>query len=118
MLMLRLFGAGTILLTLASAVSAGERYIEVWNPPEARGALQHTTSSHKQATRSHASARPVRFHARRAPAPLPKMVAKRSRGQDELRPTEPDALDIPRQVTPEGNILRVDSRRAYVRVVR
>lgn len=34
------------------------------------------------------------------------------------RPGEPRYEDIPRQITPEGNVLRVDGRRAHVEVER
>jgi hypothetical protein len=115
--MLRFLGAGAILLTVASSVSAGERYIEVWNPPEARGGALHAKRLHRPIHR-HAGPQAVKFRARQSPAPLPKAVAKRSKAQDVLRPTEPDVTDIPRQITPEGNILRVSSRHDHVAVSR
>jgi hypothetical protein len=50
--------------------------------------------------------------------PTPALVAK----QGHLRPTmpteQPDMSEIPRQITPEGNVLRVTTRAASVGVVR
>jgi hypothetical protein len=34
--MLRFLSAGALLLAVASTAAAGEHYVEVWNPPEAR----------------------------------------------------------------------------------
>lgn len=116
--MLRFLGAGSILLAVASAASAGERYIEVWNPPEARATSTHAAPLHKPLSRRRPVRQAVRFRARQIVAPVPKLVAKRSRPEGELRAPEPDVTDIPRQITPEGNILRVDSRQAGVGVWR
>ncbi len=116
--MLRFLGAGAILLTLTSSVLAGERYIEVWNPPEARGGMQHAAPLHRRSMHRPASPHAVRFHARRRAAPLPKAIASHSKTGDELRTIEPDVTDIPRPITPEGNVLRVGSRQAHVQVAR
>jgi len=115
--MLRFLGAGAILLSVASATSAGERYIEVWNPPEARGGALHAKRPYKPIHR-HTGPQAVKFRARQPTAPLPKVVAKRSKAQDVLRLTEPDVTNIPRQITPEGNILRVSSRHDHVEMSR
>jgi hypothetical protein len=116
--MLRFLGAGAILLAVTSAASAGERYIEVWNPPEARATAPHAAPLHKHLSRRHAAHQAVKFRARQIAAAVPKLVAKRSRPEGALRAPEPDVTDLPRQMTPEGNILRVDSRQASAGVLR
>lgn len=116
--MFRLLTSGALLLAVASAASASERYIEVWNPPEARGGVLHVKRSHKQPVHRHLAPRTVKFRARQAPMPMPKVVVKQDGSQDGARMAQPDVTDIPRQITPEGNILRVDSRQAYVGVAR
>lgn len=116
--MRRFLGAGAILLTFASSVMAGGRYIEVWNPPEARGGVQHAAPLRSRSMHRPASPRPARFHTRRHATPLPTVVAKHSKAEDGLRTTEPDVTDIPRQITPEGNILRVGSREAHAHLAR
>jgi hypothetical protein len=112
--MLRFLGASALLLTVASTASAGEHYIEVWNPVEARGTVPLTEPSHKQSVHRHAAPRAVKYHARKTPPPMPKLIAKQREAPAGSRRTGPDVTDIPRQITPEGNILRVDSRHAYV----
>jgi hypothetical protein len=116
--MLRFLGASAFLLTVASTVSAAEHYVEVWNPPEARSGAPHAKLSHKQSMHRHAAPRAVKYQVQRTPMPMPKLIAKQRGTQDGLRTTAPDLTDIPRQITPEGNILRVDSRKAYVGVSR
>lgn len=99
-----------MLLTFASSVMAGERYVEVWNPPEARGVAPHAAPPRTRSMRSmprHASPRPVWLHPRRAAALSPKLASKHGQSGDRPRLIEPDVTDIPRQITPEGNILRV-----------
>lgn len=116
--MFRFLSSGVILLVVASAATAGERYIEVWNPPEARGGVSRMKPARKQSIHHHAVPRAVKFRARPSPASVPKVMAKQGKTPDELRTTEPDVTDIPRQITPEGNILRVDSRHTSVGVAR
>ncbi|EIF31639.1 hypothetical protein BCh11DRAFT_07169 [Burkholderia sp. Ch1-1] len=116
--MLRFLGLGALLLTVVSTVSAGERYVEVWNPPEARADAPPAKLSHKQSIHRHSASRTVKYHARSARAPAPKLIAKQREIPADSRTATPDLTDIPRQITPEGNILRVDSRQAYVGVSR
>ncbi len=73
--MRRFLGAGAVLLMFASSVMAGERYIKVWNPPEARGAGQHAAPLRRRSMPRAASPRPIRFHTRRHAVPLPKLTA-------------------------------------------
>jgi hypothetical protein len=118
--MLRFMGAGALLLVMASTVSAGERYIEIWNPPEARLAQPSTgcrqSSGCKPAAPSRhspkATPRRVADAAAKSPAPR-RAVAERARKQ-----ASPQAVELPRIITPEGNVLRVNDSEARVRVVR
>lgn len=116
--MLRFLGVGVVLLAVVSTVSAGERYVEVWNPPEARGNAPHVKLPHKQSVHRHGASRAVKYRVRSAPAPTPKLMAKQREIPVDSRTATPDLTEIPRQITPEGNILRVDSRRANVGVSR
>lgn len=117
--MRRLLRAGAMLLTFASSVMAGERYIEVSNPPEARGAARQAAPLRTISMRSmsrHASPRPGRFHPRQSAAALPKLASKHGQGVDRPRLTQPDVADIPWQITPEGHILRVGTGEARAQI--
>ncbi|WP_454825054.1 hypothetical protein [Paraburkholderia xenovorans] len=116
--MLRFLGIGVLLLTVVSTVSAGERYVEVWNPPEARVDAPRAKLPHKQSMHRHTAPRAVKYRARSTPAPTRKLIAKQREIPADSRTATPDLTDLPRQITPEGNILRVDSRQAYVGVSR
>jgi hypothetical protein len=96
--------------TLApTAFAAG--YKEIWNPPEACAPAPHRdAAAHKLATRRHIVPHAMKVHSRRATLAAPKVVAKQSKMQKTVPADEPDTSQIPRQLTPEGNILRVDSR--------
>ncbi|RDJ98535.1 hypothetical protein DLM46_32935 [Paraburkholderia lacunae] len=99
------------MMTLASTAFAAGVYTEVWNPPEARATAPHRASpAHKLAVHRHAVPHAVKVNARRAPTSAPKLMAKQSNLQKPVPPEEPDMSEIPRQITPEGNVLRVDSR--------
>ncbi|CAH2806985.1 MAG: hypothetical protein CPDRYMAC_6402 [uncultured Paraburkholderia sp.] len=122
-------GLAVLMATLTPTAFAHGRYIEVWNPPEARASAPHKIAgSHKTAFHRHGGTHAARIHARRipasapivapttAPASSPKLMANQHRTQD-IAPapatapaTAPDMTDIPRQITPEGNVLRVSSR--------
>lgn len=104
--MLQFISAGVLLLTIASSVSAGERYVEIWNPPEARiGA-----TSGKGAPKTHSPVASRRNAAkvgpRRVADPLARSAAtKHAPAAVAKKPSAPPY--IPRVITPEGNILRV-----------
>jgi hypothetical protein len=108
--MLRFMAAGTVVLMLASGAPAGERYEEIWNPPEAR-----TTPTHRQRGASR-TANP-RLSANGATKPPTRRVADRvskfstgkqptavSRKRKAARPSP----TIPRAIGPDGNVLRVN----------
>ncbi|NKJ49869.1 hypothetical protein CIC12_24665 [Burkholderia sp. SG-MS1] len=109
--MFRLLGAGVLLLTIASTVSAGERYVEIWNPPEARmggaGAVAGKCSpkSHSAASSRHNATKVL---PRRVADPMPRSApSKRTPVVTVKKPAVPPSLAIPRLITPEGNVLRV-----------
>ncbi|OAJ62821.1 hypothetical protein A6V36_20610 [Paraburkholderia ginsengiterrae] len=97
--------------TFAPAAFAAGVYTEVWNPPEARAAAPHRVSAaHKLPVRRRVVPHAMKVHARRTPISAPKLVAKQRNIQKGPPAIEPDMSEIPRQLTPEGNVLRVDSR--------
>ncbi|HEX7682412.1 MAG TPA: hypothetical protein VF446_02570 [Trinickia sp.] len=109
-----------MLLAGSSIAYAGEHYREVWNPPEAR----HATHASHHANRKPA-AHPV--SAKRSAKAKPPHVAARvhkpaRRQRKEARAASenavPQAWDRPPVYTPEGNVLRVDSRGAIPEIAR
>ncbi|SDH22815.1 hypothetical protein [Paraburkholderia phenazinium] len=117
--MLRFVSAAALLLAVASTAVAGEHYVEIWNPPEARigqpaGKCKPKTG--KPALLSHGMSKVA---PRRIADPLAKASAGKPAGVDaSKKATSPRFLDIPRIVTPEGNILQVGTGRTSVSVVR
>jgi hypothetical protein len=103
---------GALLCALASTALAGEHYIEIWNPPEARTPGAHPSTSSKKnhahtgtkrklASADRLAPRKVAEPAMRAPAP----VAPASPGRGAPNPDRVPA--IPPQIGPDGNILQV-----------
>lgn len=118
--MLRVISAGAVLFMLASTVAASEHYVEVWNPPESR--LVKPTSqnnklhSGKPALIAHTM---PKIAARRVAAPQAKAAPVKHVSSGALRKTvSPTVIDIPRIMTPEGNVLRVSGGSVPVSVVR
>lgn len=112
---------GLALLTAALAPTAfgAGTYSEVWNPPEARGTAPHrATALHKLAVRRHVALHPKKVNSRPTSAPASKLVAKQGNVPKTLPKDAPDMSEIPRQVTPEGNVLRVRGHALSARVVR
>ncbi|TCG04066.1 hypothetical protein BZM27_43485 [Paraburkholderia steynii] len=103
---------------MVSVACAGERYVEVRNPPEARGsvALHRIEMAHKAPARRHISAhvshRPHRHVV--ATARVPKTTV----ASTATRASRLTFDDIPRQITPEGNVLRVDNHQTRAEVQR
>ncbi|RKF30635.1 hypothetical protein BCY88_13360 [Paraburkholderia fungorum] len=107
-----------LMATLAPVVHAAG-YIEVWNPPEARATAPHRGGAARKLTVPRpAVPRTMKVHARHAPALAPKLMAKQSNIQRDPPASEPDMSQIPRQITPEGNVLRVDARGMPAEVIR
>ncbi|CAG9244088.1 conserved exported hypothetical protein [Paraburkholderia unamae] len=115
---MRFFITGTLLCVLASTALAGEHYIEIWNPPEARspGAHANTTAKkaqphrgtkHKLASADRLTPRKIAEPAMRAPAPTlpvtPGAPVRTAPGNDRTPA-------IPPQIGPDGNILTVSYR--------
>jgi hypothetical protein len=108
---------GLLLLVIACPAFAGARYVEVSNPPEARGDTPRVQPVRKAPKQRRASMRAGCSHLQHrivAAAPGPKA----SVAAVGHRRGEPRYDDIPRQLTPEGNVLRVGGRRAEVEVER
>lgn len=116
--MFRFAVSGVLLLAFASAAAAGEHYVEIWNPPEARLA-QPPVSGKPGAGKAPPGAR----HASKAtPRRVADPVARSAPGKhvaDSLKSaTPPRPANIPRIITPEGNVLRVNDGGAPVQVLR
>ena len=112
-------GLVILMATFAPAAFAAEGYTEVWNPPEARATAPHRVrAAHKLAVHRHVVPHAVKVQARRAPTSAPKLMAKQRHMQEVVPANEPDMSEIPRQLTPEGNVLRVDSRNMSAEVTR
>lgn len=107
---------GLLLLTAASSALASERIIELWNPPEAR--LAHGTKPHARPVAHHrvnARTHPLKRH-RVLVVPADKL--KTPDLPVEAGKREPNFDEIPRQLTPEGYVLRVNGGATNVAVVR
>lgn len=118
---MRFVGCGLLLLAFASPAFAGDHYVEIWNPPEARGGLHDRPAERKPVKHKHvAGSRNVDARAHRQAPPVTRLkVGQRALPADNTAPrVTPDPNEIPRQITPEGNILRVGSRGRSVEVVR
>jgi hypothetical protein len=112
-------GLAVLMMTLAPAALSAGTYREVWNPPEARATAPHRVgAAHKLAVHRHVVAHAVKVHARRAPTSAPGLTAKQSKMHKTLPTGEPDMSEIRRQITPEGNVLRVTGRGASAEVAR
>ena len=128
---MRFFITGTLLGVLASTAIAGEHYIEIWNPPEARSPEArtpearmpggHSASPDKKAHAHHGTkkklasverpdTRKIAEPAMRAPAPSVPMLPNGATGQGVTGGTKSrgDRLpEIPPQIGPDGNVLQV-----------
>jgi hypothetical protein len=124
--MLRFLSAGVVLLAVASTATAAGRYAEVWNPPEARVghpagqckcmAKSSKTKSGRAALLSHNMSKV----GTRQVAALAKVPSVEKHGVVDAarKATNPRSIDIPRIVTPEGNVLQVGTGSMPARVVR
>ncbi len=131
--MFRLVGAGAVLLMVASTVSAGERYVEIWNPPEARIGQPLRQSLRQPLTQpltqpscrksncrtGHPSRHSTALTPHRVADPLANPSAhSRVRADNSKKHADPRPAELPRIITPEGNIFRVGTRDATVSVLR
>ena len=115
--MFRFLSAGVMLLAVASTGVAGEHYVEIWNPPEARmqpsGNGKPKLGKVAVLSRHTSNATP-----RRGADPVVKSLANKHAGNGLKKVAVPRAADLPRIMTPEGNVLRVNDGGALVEVVR
>ena len=105
---------GSLAIVFASAAGAAEHYVEIWNPPEVHHRVQDFARQSKKLDRSH------RRHASRDTNARP-AKQRVSAADGSKRPVasvsgakrRPRFDDIPRKMTPEGNVLRVSHAAAY-----
>lgn len=110
--------SGLIVMTLTSTALASGHYTEVWNPPEARGVVAERAVNPRTHIRKRVK--------RQGTAHLAVSSRRRQRGLTEAAPSGPGASAavaptfdaIPRQMTPEGNVLRVKGSHAAVAIER
>jgi hypothetical protein len=111
----RFIMTGTLLCVLASSALAGEHYIEIWNPPEARTPGAHPATPGKTAHAHHGTkqklassdrltTRKVAQPAVRASAPIVPVTPGTTTPRDNRMP------EIPPQIGPDGNVLQVSYR--------
>ncbi|WP_245637147.1 hypothetical protein [Burkholderia singularis] len=126
---MKLVGYGLLLFTFTSSTFAGEHYVEIWNPPEARAGVTHhepaapaAPAAQKPAVkRKRAAPHVVDAHIRRPSVPTVARIAPKPRGLDGASPRAtpaPSSPEIPRLFTPDGNVLRVGARGYRAGVVR
>lgn len=115
--MIKVWIGGLIAVTVSAPALAGGHYIEVWNPPEARAGARHPNvipakrvrHRHVRTALTQANAR----HSDGVPATLPNIVTG-----PKAHDRGPSVDDLPRLITPEGNVLRVGGAAVEVRVER
>ena len=112
-------GFALLMATLAPAAFAAGTYTEVWNPPEARATMPtHVRATRKPAAHRHVVQHTVKVRMRRTPTWSARLMAKQRHMQEPAPATERGMSDIPRQITPEGNVLRVTAHGASAEVAR
>lgn len=127
--MLRSLNAGAVLLVVAAsmaaaappAAAASAHYVEVWNPPEAR--IGQPAAAAKSRAKPGKTALLTRSMGKAAPRRIADRLAKPSTARHvgidaAKKTTSPRFIDIPRIMTPEGNVLQVGTGRMAVSVVR
>lgn len=116
--MFRFLGVGAMLLVFASTGVAGEHYVEIWNPPEARQVKPPVSGKLKPGRASILSRRTPKVTPRRVADPVAKSLPGARAAASPTKPLTPQPTSIPRIMTPEGNVLRVNNDGAPVEVVR
>ncbi|MDR6496696.1 hypothetical protein J2797_006623 [Paraburkholderia terricola] len=92
--------------------------MEIWNPPEARRGLFQGAGAPKSLSRVRRVPHLEKTRAHRTPTAATKLAVKQGVAGAGTRRVTRDASEIPRLITPEGNVLRVDAQDSYVEVVR
>ncbi|MGT2476525.1 hypothetical protein [Paraburkholderia terrae] len=104
------------------ALASGHYVLEVWNPPEARGAAAvHTKkamSAHKSVKWRHVSLYAAASHTRHKPGAAISGQSPAHATTMLAASAAPPFDDIPRQIAPEGNVLRVSGGQERVDVER
>ncbi|MBC8745345.1 hypothetical protein F6X42_01470 [Paraburkholderia sp. WC7.3b] len=90
----------------------------MWNPPEARGGLLQGAGATKSLTHKRHVPHLVKTRVHRTPTVAAKPAVKQGTAGAGTRRVTPDMSEIPRLITPEGNVLRVDAHDSHVEVVR
>ncbi|MEP9328470.1 hypothetical protein PPMP20_36050 [Paraburkholderia phymatum] len=118
---------GLLAIAFAGPALAGGRYVEVWNPPEARSAApmhakKAMVSGHRSEKRRQVSVYGAASQLHGKPRAA---ISAENFRQAPAHPAAASAAyaaptfdEIPRQITPEGNVLRVKGGRERVDVVR
>jgi hypothetical protein len=114
---LRIFILPVALLSIASSAYAGERYVEVWNPPEARSAPARPAAQ-KKTGRKMSAKKPSQTIAKKVTDPAASTTSATGAAgatgatsasaspRVKVRPIDPN-FDIPRKIGPDGHVLRV-----------
>ncbi|CAG4890341.1 hypothetical protein [Paraburkholderia gardini] len=103
---MRTFILPVALLGIASSAYAAERYVEVWNPPEAQTAPAKPGTRKKTGHRS-AARKPSPTIAKKVTDPAASNAGAASAApRVKVRPIDPNT-DIPRKIGPDGHVLRV-----------
>ena len=116
--MLRFLGVCAMLLAVASTGVAGEHYVEIWNPPEARLVKPPVSGKRKPGKVSLLSRSTPKATPRQVADPVAKSPSSARVGASLTKPMTPQPTNIPRIITPEGNVLRVNYGDTPVRVIR
>jgi hypothetical protein len=110
---------GTLLCILASTATAGEHYVEIWNPPEARAPGLHAPASGKKAHSHHGAkhklppaadrttTRKVAQPAMREPGPNVPNIPNTQYAPGNAAPDRDRTPVIEPQFGPDGNVLQV-----------
>jgi hypothetical protein len=117
--MVKLWMVGVVTAAACGPALAGTHYVEVWNPPEARTGAVHPKPAlkpprHRRVGVTLAQAAKLRHRPGGSAAGNPKVAT----GTLNTPNSQPSFDDLPRQITPEGNVLRVDGRDALAHVER
>lgn len=105
-----------LLLDFSSPVLAGEHYVEVWNPPEARQRLHKPAAGARKGSRQkraqngdHTTARKVADPAAAGSASAAGSGTGAVRGTGAGRTKRPLDIDhdIPPKIGPDGNVMQV-----------
>jgi hypothetical protein len=103
----------------APAAFAADGYTEIWNPPEARVSAPHRVRTvSKPVTRRHFAPHRAKFATRRPASSAAHLMAKQNAPQKTAPSGEPDMSNLPRLITPEGNVLRVRTDASSIGIVR